>query len=133
MIIPIVNKIRNVFKMKNPEVFYVPSLDSNIALFKLSDEAYQYYIKKIRNNENEDYYTVRRKLTRNILTGESAYSRDVVVDKYIYGNLHIYVNRANHEIVWLKNHKKLGNRLYISYNKINDKLKSELNEVLGLN
>lgn len=133
MIIPIVQKIRSVFKLKKPEVFYIPSLDSNVALFKLSDEAYKYYITKIRNNENEDLYTSRKKLSRNILCSEKTYSRDIAVDKYVYGNLHIYVNRINHEIVWLKNHKRLGNRLYISYNKINDKLKEELNEILRLN
>jgi hypothetical protein len=132
MIMPIVQKIRNVFKLREQEVFYVPSIDSNIALFNISDEAYKYYIAKIKNNENEDLYTARKKISRNILCSEKGYSRDVAVDKYIYGNLHIYVNRINHEIVWLKNHKKLGNRLYISYNKINNKLKEELNEVLEL-
>jgi hypothetical protein len=133
MIIPIVQKIRNVFKIREQEIFYSPTLDSNFALYNISNEAYKYYITKIKNNENEDLYTSRKKLSRNILCSEKLWSRDSNIDRYAYGNLHIYVNKLNHEIVWLKNHKKLGNRLYISYNTINDKLKIELNEVLGLN
>lgn len=130
--ISILEKVKKVFKLKQPEIFYSPTLDSNFALYGISKEAYEYYINNVNNNLNDDLYTAKRKLTRNVLSSQPIFTHGDNLQRYVYGNLIITVDKLRHEIVWLKNHKNGKGRNYIPKYTINFALKEELNDVMGL-
>jgi hypothetical protein len=71
----------------------------------LSPGAYRYYIHNVRGNENTDFETARRKLSRNIQLGIKAPKVEGKPDGiYYYGNLTIKL--VNDTIVWLNNYHR---------------------------
>lgn len=95
-------------------------------LLKLPRNIYEYYIKEVRDSENDSYHTVRKKLTRNAELSEMMQTEQGDGIYYAYGRLHFIV-ASNNMIVWMKNHCSVMN----GWEK-DEKRYHELNEELGI-
>lgn len=79
---------------------------NGIKVYNLSESAYNYYITHVKGNENVDFETAKRKLTRNTKLGmKLRKGEDSSKHLYLYGQLQILVVDGN-KIVWLRNDKK---------------------------
>lgn len=100
-------------------------------IYKVSQNAYEYYIHNVKDNENASYDLVCRKLTRNIMLGKKMPDKE---NKrlYFYGNLAILIR--NGEIVWLNNYKDKYHNFTVDkakYDKLNRKLGITENNNIG--
>lgn len=93
-------------------------------LYKLGKGVYARYRSIVKGNENTDYETIRKKLTRNIALAVKVEtdSRTVL---YMYGNLHISVR--GDKVTWIKNIKSKQDWFYKD-----EKRYYELNRILGI-
>lgn len=94
---------------------------------KLSEDAYRYYIKHVRGNEETTLDQARRKMERNMRLA-MAYKKDSAAKKhprtwYAYGCLRFIVK--NGEVTWMLNKQPMMKGWYKDYAKyetLNDEL-----------
>lgn len=101
---------------------------SNVDLIKITKGAYSFYTKYVKNNQNETWLHVRKKMTRNWIMGEFVKEdSDEEYEHRIYGNLHMWLHKKDNRIVWLNNIRGVKTNFYIDMDK-----KAELEKELGL-
>lgn len=122
--------IRNIIKsVKCPLSKTEKELLHRLKSSTLTDNAYYYYIKNIRNNETDSKELAHKKLIRNIVLAQKAplCRERPEREMYYMGNLSILYMADTNEIVWLDN--KEG---YYPF-KVDAEKKQWLNEELGIN
>jgi hypothetical protein len=105
---------------------------TKLKLVTISDTAFQYYKRKVRNNKDITYDLSRRKLTRNILLAKKIPARnEEEIQKgnelYIYGNL--YILKRGNRVIHLWNHK---NTNAIADWEVDEAKRADLSRELGI-
>ena len=74
--------------------------------YGLSDRVCDYYKNNVKNNKNDSYATIKKKIIRNIVLGKEAPKDTKNENKrmFYYGNLSVQINVLEKEIVWIKNY-----------------------------
>ena len=98
----------------------------SINLLKVSKKSQRQYREDVSNNENDDYMTIRKKLTRNFLLGEVYNETDELIWKR-WGNLFICVDKKENKVINVFN-----DRIHRYDYTTNDKVKHYFNIKLGL-
>lgn len=101
---------------------------NNIKLCLITKGVYTYYKNMVKNNKNDTYILIRKKLSRNWILSELV--KDNSDEEYEcrrYGNLYMWLYRKTNRIVWLQNVKGVR----IEFN-IDLDLKDKLNKELGI-
>ena len=104
-------------------------MDNDIKLLNISDRIFKKYKRKVKDNDNLDVITVRKKLTRNFLLGQdvhSDYNYKYVTRKF--GKLYIQVNMHDYEIIDIQN-RKSKNRINMFINPVE---KDNLNKLFEI-
>lgn len=97
-----------------------------IKILKASKQAIHQYRHDVRRNLNEDYWTIRKKLTRNFLLGK-VFKEDDRFRLVKYGNLIIKVDKVYDMVVNLTNYKGQECEFNVS-----EQDKEQLEYILGL-
>lgn len=90
-------------------------------LLKVNKLAQRQYKEDVKNNADEEYMTIRKKLTRNFILGE-VYNENEDFIWVRYGNMFISVNKKDEKIVNVANDRihKYEFNINMEYKKILD-------------
>lgn len=104
----------------------VNELEVNIRPFKVSKRAMKQYRYDVNNNENEDYETAKKKLTRNFILGELYNENERFIYRR-YGNMIIKMDKVYNIIINVMN-----DRVHKYEFNINKNYKKQLEQILGI-
>ena len=70
--------------------------------YKVTDGAVNAYRRYVKNNKDDSYFVIFRKLIRNIVLGDCIFDSERY-RSYTYGNLEMHIDMVNKTIYWLYN------------------------------